>query len=377
MSSILNNINRLQQAHHQDATTLLQKINDELQSHHESNNGFSPSSLGSNNVLVNEVISILRRLKASSSVTDEELLVTIDILGKFSMFPDVREKLNGFKKQMVIADLENEKINSDIVDKTEDKIQNENPVLDLDENKSTDNEASKKIIIDSNSNQVDLKAQLSSFKKESSRTAIYWKIATLVFLITSLLTFFLIYQFSSEYDELVYENNTLNDNNQNLIEENQELNANLEYLTGIIFRIGKTNTNGKTGYDQNYKMFFKIYKPINLKSVYVMANKKGTINISLHTINGILEKQANDVYINNPQEWQLVELDFPIKETGQYYLSFTGDVSLLYNGSDFNYSEYQIRDIVELTGSGKDNQNPRSQSYYQYFYDWYFTLLVD
>jgi len=148
----------------------------------------------------------------------------------------------------------------------------------------------------------------------------------------------------------------------------------IKQVGGIKHKIGKHKfTEG--GYDKGYKMFFEVKQPIVLKDVMVYPKSKGKVTLKLSSLDGQLvnSKDTNLLYEKKPN---VINLNFRINKPGKYYLNYTGDILLWYDSKGINYSKY-ASDAIKLTGCGKTQADFNKTKYYQYFYDWSYSLLLD
>jgi hypothetical protein len=145
-------------------------------------------------------------------------------------------------------------------------------------------------------------------------------------------------------------------------------------IANAFFYVGERDWSLAGNYDADYKMFFYVYRPILLKSVYVASQKPGTIRIMLCNLSNDILRETGTVEFSKPQTWQEVDLDFKINE-GRYYLTFKGDTKLFFHLKNLKYP-YQIDGIIKITGCDFGN-NYEKQEYYQYFYGWKVALLME
>ncbi|MGE5341794.1 MAG: hypothetical protein ACM3SY_09985 [Candidatus Omnitrophota bacterium] len=172
--------------------------------------------------------------------------------------------------------------------------------------------------------------------------------------------------------ELASLNDQYNQEQQNKKEIEEKYNRIQNYITNTTFRVGEDRFY-VNGYDSGYRMFFHVYKKIHLKSLYVMPKESGRIKIILCDTSNNRLQESDPIECTNPEAWQKVNLNFKI-DNGQYYLMFeSADVKLCWNSSSNARYPYKIKDIIEITGCDIGNNYSRTE-YYQYFYDWEFSL---
>lgn len=151
----------------------------------------------------------------------------------------------------------------------------------------------------------------------------------------------------------------------------------IEEIKSLEFFVGEGSNLGNNGdYDDGYNMHFTTYYPIILQDVYVKSSSTGYIDINVHDEYGNIIETASDLYISSVETWTLMDLNFELKEPGEYSLSFRGSPSLYYGSDNENYYNYN-NGIIAITGSSDDFTDKTSTTYYQYFFKWTVKLLID
>lgn len=157
---------------------------------------------------------------------------------------------------------------------------------------------------------------------------------------------------------------------QNTISSINSMIDNIVFNTGLDYR----NSNSSS-FDKNWRLFFTTYASINLKKVKVCAKENGKIRILLYDINENLVSRSNEFILNRGgNHWYTLKVNIPISK-GSYFLTFEGNTSLKYDSNNLKYP-YTIDDIIKITGSDS-KLNKNKTSYYQYFYNWEFSLKTD
>ncbi len=157
---------------------------------------------------------------------------------------------------------------------------------------------------------------------------------------------------------------------QNIISRvNSKIN-NIVFHTGLDYR----NSNSSS-FDKDWRLFFTTYESINLKKLYVCAKENGKIRVLLYDMNENLISQSNEFTLNRGKNhWYALDVNIPISK-GSYFLTFEGNTSLKYDSNNLKYP-YIIDNIIKITGSDS-KLNKNKTSYYQYFYNWEFSLKTD
>lgn len=174
------------------------------------------------------------------------------------------------------------------------------------------------------------------------------------------------------------DNVTLGSANARLLSENAALAADAEELGGILSNVEievgfPSDMSQSDSFDDDWKLFFSVYKPITLNSLKVCSENNGKIKLQVYNLGNELVAETVDYYLyKGEKEWHRLTTDLSLA-AGNYYMTFEGDTDLKYDGAGKPKYPYAVQGIVEITGS--DSQSNRfNTAYYQYFYDWRISL---
>ena len=254
----------------------------------------------------------------------------------------------------------------------EEEITNLRVLIDTYKNEIIDLKNEKKLLINYN------KQNNSSVKKTTfnSKYSIYSLIIMTVILIIGLVSFIDktkkdSYAYSKEYSKRMIAEKELDKAETkyfDLLEKNTHTRKQLE---NHVFCIGEKETL-PAGYDNNYKLFFQTSTKFLLQSVLINADKTNPITIAIYDSTDRLIHATDSINILRAKRWLRVNLNFTISK-GKYYLKIRGNNNLSYTSSNLKYP-YVSSPITILGASSGSIPNT---SYYQYFYDWNYSLVFD
>ncbi len=212
-----------------------------------------------------------------------------------------------------------------------------------------------------------------------------YKFYFVFFVIVAIFLFLYSCQKNYENDRLKVENFNLlghvaelQDKLGNIEQENVQYKEELTAVKGLVFRVGKEIRGRIDGYDSTWKMFFDVYYPVEIDYVYVYPKTTGQIEIQLYNYDGVVVYTKNCT-LNRAKSWKRVPLGFKIYGEGKYYLGYKSKgwkrVDLSYNLSNSaEYAQYK-NSVIKMSGAGQNVSSFNRKNYYQYFYDWHYSLL--
>ena len=127
-------------------------------------------------------------------------------------------------------------------------------------------------------------------------------------------------------------------------------------------------------FDKNWLVFFRTKAPVKLHSVKVAGETSGYLRISVYNTNHQLVARSNQIYYSGGKRWQKLRLNLELPQAGTYYLKLSGDVRLSYEGSGYRYHS-RSNETLALLGVASSKDKAYKSSYYQYYYNWEYSVL--
>jgi len=223
-----------------------------------------------------------------------------------------------------------------------------------------------------NYSEAKLLTEKSHHSNKKSKNPIWTIVSIVLFVLLVVLAAYFYY----DRNNLVSQIDTLDKDNEELEDKVDYLLNTLSIIEDYTFTVGEYNDLEYGSYDDNYYMHFNTYYPVNIKSVYVKSNSTGSITIKIYDEDGDLINQSDSYYLSDSYTWTEVPVNIEIPYSGNYYMTYSGPVELYYASSGHNFHLYK-NGLIEIIGCSNSKANRYKTDYYQYFFAWKLSLLID
>lgn len=117
---------------------------------------------------------------------------------------------------------------------------------------------------------------------------------------------------------------------------------------------------------KNRGLKFEVLKPVNIKSLSVLAETDGLVNLRLIDLanNTVIEEKSENVFAESAK---LILLNWEINQNGLYVIDAGGTNIKLHRTASVNFP-YEINPFIQLI-EGDEGGVPKKNSYY-FFYNW-------